>query len=85
MKNHSKSEIIEFFRLQVSRECSIPLEEVNIDDKFIDFGMDSLRAVFIMDKLEKFIDAELSPLYFWDHPTISSLTEFICTEILTDR
>lgn len=83
MKNITKPEIIQFLQEQVSQECSIPLQQVDISVEFVEFGMDSLKAVYIMDRLEKFLGKELSPLYFWDHPTIDSLAKFIFTEIVS--
>lgn len=82
MKNVTKSTIIEFLKQEVSQECRVPYEAVNADLPFADFTMDSLQAVYIMDRLEKFIGVELSPLYFWDYPTINSLSDFIEKQIL---
>lgn len=82
MKTIAKSDIVDFLKEQVSKECDIHDQEVDIHIPFTDFRMDSLKAVYIMDRLEKFIGQELSPLYFWDHPTIDSLSTFIEKEIL---
>jgi len=82
MKNITKSDIIHFLKEQVSQECTIPYEEIDTQVEFVDFRMDSLKAVYIMDRLEKYIGKELSPLYFWDNPTIESLSTFIALEIL---
>ena len=82
MKKITKAEISQFLKEQVSLECSIPIGSVRTDVAFVESGMDSLKAVYIMDRLEKFIGAELSPLYFWDNPTIASLAGFLAEEIL---
>lgn len=82
MKNLTKSEIIEFLKTEVSKECAVPRSEVDIHAPFTDLRMDSLKAVYIMDRLEKYIGEELSPLYFWDNPTIESLATFLDQEIL---
>jgi acyl carrier protein len=82
MKNVTKSAIIEFLKQEVSKECRVPYEAVNADLPFADFAMDSLQAVYVMDRLEKFIGVELSPLYFWDYPTIDSLSDFIENHIM---
>lgn len=82
MKTIAKSDIVDFLRQEVSKECGIIYKDVDIHVPFVDFRMDSLKAVYIMDRLEKFIGQELSPLYFWDHPTIESLATFIEAEIL---
>lgn len=82
MKNISKSDIVTFLKKEVAQECEVPIASVDPLLPFTDFRMDSLKAVYIMDRLEKYIGEELSPLYFWDHPTIDSLAEFISNEIL---
>ncbi|MDQ2656351.1 MAG: acyl carrier protein [Bacteroidota bacterium] len=82
MKNVTKADIIDFLKHEVSKECEMPVAEVDPRVPFVDFRMDSLKAVYIMDSLEKYIGEELSPLYFWDYPTIDSLSGFICQEIL---
>jgi acyl carrier protein len=82
MKNLTKWEIIGFLKDEVSKECEVPWSEVDIHLPFTDLRMDSLKAVYIMDRLEKYIGEELSPLYFWDNPTIDSLATFLEQEIL---
>ncbi|MEX2234375.1 MAG: acyl carrier protein [Cyclobacteriaceae bacterium] len=82
MKNITKTDIVDFLKQQVALKCSVPYDTVDTHIEFVEFRMDSLKAVYIMDRLEKFIGKELSPLYFWDHPTIDSLSEFIVKEIL---
>ena len=75
---------MEFLRSEVSKECDVPVAEVDTTVPFTNFRMDSLKAVYIMDRLEKFLGKELSPLYFWDHPTIESLSDFLVKEILPE-
>ena len=82
MKNITKTDIVDFLKQQVALECAVPYDKVDTKVEFVEFRMDSLKAVYIMDRLEKFIGEELSPLYFWDHPTIDSLSEFIIKEIV---
>ncbi len=82
MKSISQSDIVNFLKNEVSKECGIPIHEISTELPFVEFRMDSLKAVYIMDRLEKYIGEELSPLYFWDHPTIASLSEFLSREVL---
>lgn len=81
MKNITKAEIADFLKKEVSKECNVRVEDIDISLHFVDFHMDSLQAVYIMDRLEKYIGVELSPLYFWDNPTIESLSEFLIHKI----
>lgn len=81
MNKITKSEITEFLKKEVSKECNVPLQDIDVNLPFVDFHMDSLKAVYIMDRLEKYIGEELSPLYFWDNPTIDSLSGFLVERI----
>jgi acyl carrier protein len=85
MKSITKAELVDFMKKQVVMECNIPYEEVDIHKAFVEFRMDSVNAVFIMDRLEKHLNVELSPLYFWDNPTIESFTTFIYDQVLSEK
>jgi acyl carrier protein len=41
------------------------------------FGLDSINSVYILQQLEDFLNLELSPLLFWDYPTIKSLSIYL--------
>jgi acyl carrier protein len=55
------------------------LEEIHDNADFFSLGLDSISCVYVLDKLEKKIDLELNPLYFWDYPTVESLSGFLAT------
>jgi acyl carrier protein len=82
MKIITKRELTEFIKDCVSNECDMPRDQIDVHTEFINFNMDSVKAVVIMDHLEKFMGVELSPLYFWDNPTIDSLTSFLIDNVL---
>ncbi len=77
MKPFTEAELIEFFRKKIATELGIPLEEIATDVEFINFGMDSVNAIFILQHLENFIGQELNPLLFWDYPTINRFSKHI--------
>lgn len=82
MKKITKDELTKFLKREISTECNVPLEKIDNDSNFINFNMDSLKAVFIMDQLEKYLETDLSPLYFWDNPTIDSFTSFLMENVI---
>lgn len=84
MKQITKKELTEFLKDKIAIECEVPREDVDVNTEFINFNMDSVKAVYIMDQLEKFTGTELSPLYFWENPTIDSLTTFLVNEVIRD-
>lgn len=77
MNTFTENELIEFFRKKIADELGIALEEITTDVEFINFGMDSVNAIFILQHLENFIGQELNPLLFWDHPTIDRFSKHI--------
>lgn len=85
MKQITKNDLIEILKEKVAAECNIPRESIDINTEFINFNMDSVKAVYIMDQLEKFMEIELSPLYFWDNPTINSLSTFLAEKVIRIR
>jgi acyl carrier protein len=85
MKQITKNDLIEFLKDKISAECNVPRGSLDINTEFINFNMDSVKAVYIMDQLEKFMEIELSPLYFWDNPTIDSLSTFLIDKVMEFR
>jgi acyl carrier protein len=82
MTKISRGELVDFIKHQIVKECGVPYNEIDEHVPFINFNMDSVKAVFIMDQLEKYLKTELSPLYFWDNPTIDLLTTFLLEEVI---
>jgi len=78
-EDSQQSVIEEYFVDIVSRETLIPTCDIKIDETFHELGLDSIKAVFVMEKLEKEFDVSLSPLCFWDYPSIRTLTKHIQT------
>ena len=78
MSEDKQQRVIEAYFVDiVSRETSIATNDIKVDETFHELGLDSINAVFVMEKLEKEFDVSLSPLCFWDYPTIRLLSEYI--------
>lgn len=71
------SETENFIKLLISKEINTSIEEIDSEEYFSSFGIDSMRAVALLDEMEKETGLELNPLIFWDYPTIASLSEHI--------
>jgi acyl carrier protein len=85
MKSITKNELTEFIKKQIEKECNVPYVEIDVRKEFADYNLDSFQAVYIMDQLEKYLETELSPLYFFDNPTIDSFCSFIFDNILNKQ
>ncbi|MBK8291748.1 MAG: acyl carrier protein [Flammeovirgaceae bacterium] len=81
MNTFTETELIDFFRKKIASELGIALEEVEVDLEFINFGLDSVNAIFILQHIEKFIGADLNPLLLWDYPTIESFSRYIVSTL----
>lgn len=75
------TEIIDFFKEIVAKETSCQPDEIDINDSFHALGLDSINAIFVLDKLEIKYNISLSPLLFWDYPTIQSFSGHVQTLI----
>ena len=75
--NNQLTQIVDFFKEIVAEETSASMQEIDVNDKFHALGLDSVNAVFVLEKLEKKYDIVLSPLLFWDYPTIQSFSTHI--------
>ncbi len=69
----------------ISKETGISAVEIKNTDSFYSLGLDSVSCIFLMDKLEKQLNIELNPIYFWDYPQLNTYAEFLLTEYLTDH
>lgn len=81
MNTFTETELVDFFRKKISDELGIDLDEIDVDVEFINFGLDSVNAIFILQHIEKFIGADLNPLLLWDYPTIESFSRYIVSTL----
>ncbi len=73
MNRFTEDELVKFFKIKISEELGISVDEIDPAVEFINFGLDSVKAIFILQHLEHFVGEELNPLLFWDYPTIQSM------------
>ena len=76
-KDNQENAIEKYFVNLVAKETNVSIDEINIDDTFHALGFDSISAVFFMEKIENEYKVTLSPLCFWDYPTIRSLSGYV--------
>ena len=64
--------------------CS--LYDIDFDAPMSDLGLGSRDAVVLSGELTELLGRKVSPVEFWQHPTISDLARFLTgTEILRPR
>ena len=53
--------------------------EIDLDSSFWDLGVGSRDAVVLSGELAELLGRPVSPVEFWQHPTINSLVEYLTT------
>jgi acyl carrier protein len=69
-----------FLREQLGQAIGIDAIEIGPEDKLMDLGVDSLRAVEIKLLLESELDIALSSSLLFDYPTLEGLVDFLLEE-----
>ena len=75
----TKAEVLQLLKTEIASETGISVSEIEDSASFFELGLNSISAVFILDILEKKLDIEMNPLFFWDYPTVELLAEYIAT------
>ncbi len=81
MQLDKKEEILQFIRLNIAKEVGIDPKGISQEHSFFELGLDSISAVYLMELVEREFDITLSPLDFWDYPTLTTF----CQHILTNK
>lgn len=78
--NYTVDDIITYIIDLIAAETSLPKNAIHADESFFNYGIDSISAVYLMHQLENHFKITLTPLYFWDYPTIKLFAEKIYLE-----
>jgi acyl carrier protein len=62
-----------WLRERVAHYVDMPAEEVRIDVRLMDYGMDSLAALTFSGEIEDEYGIEVPATMAWDHPTIAAI------------
>ena len=74
-------EDIESFLLQfIAKSLSVSPNDVDPEQPFSAFGLDSLQTLTFVGELETWLQRSLSPTLFWNYPTVSSLAAHLSAE-----
>ena len=75
----TKAEILQLLKHEIASETGVPVSDITDSASFFELGLNSISAVFILDVLEKKMQVEMNPLFFWDYPTLELLADHITT------
>lgn len=75
---HRDSEAIQRW-IASTLELALELEpgELDLDEEFDQYGLDSVEAVKLVSGLEDWLGIEVAPTLAYEYPTIRSLSEYL--------
>ncbi|MTI38066.1 acyl carrier protein [Fulvivirga lutimaris] len=77
MEVENTQQIIEVLKRLIANEQNLPLANIQDQSSFFDLGLDSISAVYLMELAENELNVKLTPLDFWDYPTIEQFAKNI--------
>ena len=81
MSTTSREEILLSVKQVVAEETGKQISAIDEGLTFHSLGLDSISVIVILDALENKYGVSLTPLHFWDHPTIGAFTDFLTNEL----
>lgn len=69
--------LVDFLTVKLSEKTKIDRTEINIRSPFARYGLDSLVAVRLAEELGNFLGQKLSPVIFYEYPTIETLSTYL--------
>lgn len=75
MKN--RNDILNTLKEEIAKETGLSVSTIDDEASFYSLGLDSISSVFVLDELEKKLDVEMNPMFFWDYPTVRLLADYI--------
>lgn len=66
----SEDEILKYCKQELSLMLGTPISEIANDASFESLRLNSLHAMQLMDELEDQLSVSLSPVIFWEYPTL---------------
>jgi acyl transferase domain-containing protein/acyl-CoA synthetase (AMP-forming)/AMP-acid ligase II/pimeloyl-ACP methyl ester carboxylesterase/acyl carrier protein len=78
--NRQVANIRDWLLTQLSERLGLPPAEIDIDEPFANYGLDSLQAVRLSADLEDFLGLRLAPTLAYDFPTIAALSNYLASQ-----
>ena len=73
----SRDDIVRALKMEIAAETGVSFDDIDDNASFGSLGLNSISSVFILDKLEKQLNVDMNPLFFWDYPTIRLLADYV--------
>lgn len=77
----TEEELISFCREELSQMTGVTPESIDINASFEDMRLNSIHAMQMLDELEDRLGIAISPIVFWENPTLSAFCKYIASQI----
>lgn len=73
----SEEELVAFCREELSLMLGIEPESIGLDTRFESLRLNSIHAMQLLDELEDKLRVSISPIVFWENPTLGSFCKYM--------
>lgn len=73
----TEEDLIVFCREELSHMLGVTPESINMNANFEDLRLNSIHAMQMLDELEDRLGITISPIVFWENPTLSDFCKHI--------
>jgi acyl carrier protein len=76
----TEEELILFRRQELSQMTGVEFESITRDTSFEDLRLNSIHAMQMLDELEDRLGISISPIAFWENPTLYAFCKYIVSQ-----
>lgn len=76
----TEDELINFCREELSQMMGVTPESIDLHATFDSLRLNSIHAMQMLDELEDRFNISISPIIFWENPTLDSFCKHIVKE-----
>jgi acyl carrier protein len=69
---------------QIAERLGLEPDEIDIQEDFADYGLNSIEAVNLSGDLENLLGRRLPPTILWDYPNIHELSQYLAQDTSQD-
>lgn len=77
----SEEQLITFCREELGMMMGVAPESISMDANFEELRLNSIHAMQMLDELEDRLNISISPIIFWENPTLSSFCKAIAQQL----
>ncbi len=78
----TSEKIQEWLIAKIAQELNFDADEIDIQEPFARYGLNSMTAVSLSADLEDWLRIKLPATLAWDYPTIETLSQFLEQELI---